>query len=86
MSFGRRGLVKFGGRAGAAIARRPPPPVPWNAAVESRAFRDFVFDLLNGADARVNSFCDPRGVQARLHAAFETSTLYPIGLLLTFEP
>jgi hypothetical protein len=85
LSFGRRGLVKFGGPVGAAIARRPPPPVPWAAAKENMAFRDFVFDVLNAREARINAFCDGPGVQGRVQRAFESGAFYPAGLLLTLE-
>jgi asparagine synthetase B (glutamine-hydrolysing) len=85
VSFGRRGLVKFGGRAGAAIARRPPPPIPWSAATESNEFRDFAFDLLTARDARIGALCDRGRVEVRVREAFEGGSLYPAGLLLTLE-
>jgi asparagine synthase (glutamine-hydrolysing) len=85
VSYGRRGLVKFGGTPGALLARRPPKPVPWHAAQTSATFREFVGDHLETADARVLELVDGAAVRAHVERAFATGDFYPAGLLLALE-
>jgi hypothetical protein len=85
VSYGRRGLTKFGGRLGRAIARRPPGTVAWEAAAAEPAFRDFVGDLLGTRNARLKTLFVAEKVDAEVDRAFSTGHLYPLGLLLTVE-
>jgi hypothetical protein len=85
VSYGRRGLVKYGGSAGAVVARRPPKPVPWDAARASRPFREFVGDHLETRDARLFELVDGAAVRAHVDRAFALGDFYPVGLLLGLE-
>jgi hypothetical protein len=84
-SLGRRGLVKYGGRAGRTFVRSRPPTVPWHAAAGSRVMRDFIGDLLEAADSRLYDLVDRSTVAATVHDAFEEGRFYRLGLFATLE-
>jgi hypothetical protein len=80
----RKGLARYGGRTGQAIARMPPEAIPWSAARSSRRFRDFVGDLLLSSTSRVAGVLEPSRTAGVVEQGLSGGSLFPLGLLLTF--
>ena len=75
VSYGRRGLVKYGGSAG---ARSPAAAAGRSVAGRpaSAPFRDFVGDHLESPSALVHELVEPSAVRAHIARAFATGDFY----------
>ena len=85
LSKGRKGLVRYGGRLGRAVAAAPPDAVPWDAAAADTSFRRYVDDLLRLPDTRVTAILPQASVDDAVELGFWRGDLYPLGLCVTLE-
>jgi hypothetical protein len=85
ISLVRKGLTRYGGRVGSAVARSAPAAVPWDAVQAHAGFRDFARDVLLSPSARIRDLVEPCAIESRCHAGLDHGALYPLGLLLTLE-
>jgi hypothetical protein len=83
---GRRALQKYGGRAGAALARRPPGSVPWQTIQRDPVLGAWVRDCVCAPDARIGAVLDPQAVRRLVDDALSGhGDLFPLGLAVTLE-